>query len=160
MRQTPEASSTVPANTPVTIVVSAGTELKKVDDVVGMSLTQARTLLQDAGFTVKVVEQFSDTVAKDDVISQSPGAGVSLEVGSEITLTVSKGEDLVEVPDVREFIEADAVDDITNAGLVPDIVYVDSPDDGIVLEQWPIQGASVPRGSTVTLTVGRTPPGP
>jgi serine/threonine-protein kinase len=157
MRQTPETSATVAPGTPVTIVVSAGTELVKVPDVANKSRTEAQGILQDAGLAVTFVEEFSDTVAKDVVISQSPSAGVSIEVGSAVTVTVSKGEDLVEVPDVFEFLEADAIDDITDRGLVPDIVYVDSPDDGLVLEQWPVAGASVARGSTVTITVGRTP---
>jgi serine/threonine-protein kinase len=157
IRQLPEAGTEVRPETEVTIVVSSGTELVRVPDITTKSLTEARGELEDAGFTVRVQEQFSETVAKDRVISQSPSGGVSVEAGSQITVTVSKGQDLVEVPDVEDMLEADAVDDLEAEGFEVDIEYSDgSPFDGIVLEQSPIAHASAPRGSTVTILVGRT----
>ncbi|MEZ5339913.1 MAG: PASTA domain-containing protein [Acidimicrobiales bacterium] len=58
--------------------------------------------LEQLGFTVIRDEAFSDTIAEGVVISAAPEVGTSLPVGSEVTITVSKGVQYFEVPDVVE----------------------------------------------------------
>jgi serine/threonine-protein kinase len=45
-------------------------------------------------------DQFSDTVPKGEVIVTDPPPGVTVTVGTTVTVTVSKGQDLVVVPSV------------------------------------------------------------
>jgi serine/threonine-protein kinase len=157
MSQQPEAGTTVELGSSVTIVVSRGTELVEVPDVVGQSSSEASAEIQGVGLAVQTSEEFSETVARGIVIRQSPQGGVSIEAGSSVSLSISKGPDVVTVPDVVGETEADATQMVTDAGLVAVVEYVDSADDGIVIEQWPIAGADARRGDTVTLTVGKTP---
>src|SRR5699024_4134088 len=45
------------------------------------------------------------TVAENDIIAQSPSPGSDIEVGSEISIIVSKGEKEIETNDYEESIE-------------------------------------------------------
>lgn len=153
--QTPEAGAEEPKGALITLVVSEGPELKQVPDVVGDSKGTANKTLTDAGFKVKTAESFSETVSKDRVISQSPVAGVFVTAGSQIAITVSKGPDLVEVPDVVGKGEATATAEVRAAGLDVTVNYQISPDIGFVLTQDPLPGIEVKRGSKVAIWVGK-----
>jgi serine/threonine-protein kinase len=159
IRTEPAAGATVPKGTSVVLYVSAGVEQVKVPSVVGKTVANATAELEGIGLKVKTTESFSDTVAKGSVISQSPEANVVLEAGSTVTLEVSKGPEVIIVPDVRTMNEADAKKELTDAGLTPKVVYVSSPDDGIVINQFPIPGSSASRGDQVEIEVGKLPDG-
>lgn len=153
----PTAGAQVPKGSQVAIVVSKGAQLVKVPDVTGKTKADAQRILEQAGFKVKVTEAFSDAVAKGMVISQDPSPGVSLDAGGTVTITVSKGPDQVTVPDVTDMTEEDAISTLEALGLLVDAEYVVSPDVGIVLNQNPLPGTKVNKGSTVRLTIGRAP---
>lgn len=157
IRQTPEPGAQVPAGTRVVLFVSKGTQLTQVPSVTGKTQGEAQSTLEDAGFDVKVTEAPSDTVDDGTVISQSPEGGVSVEAGSEVKIVVSSGPDLVEVPAVIGELEADAIQMLTDAGFDYEVDYDTSPDDGIVLTSNPVPGSMEPRGTTVTILVGKTP---
>ncbi|WP_395243336.1 Stk1 family PASTA domain-containing Ser/Thr kinase [Agromyces sp. MMS24-K17] len=81
---------------PLTLVVSVGA----VPDVSGLPVGEAEAALTDAGLTPQQGEAaFSDEVAKDVVISQSATTD-PVRPGDPIVIVVSKGPDLVEVPNV------------------------------------------------------------
>ncbi len=163
IRTDPAVGAEVPVGTRITLYVSLGIEQMKVPDVTGMTLARARDTLEGEGFEVKSNEAFDDTIAKGNVISQSPPANVLVEAGATITLVVSKGPEVVEpetavVPSVYGFEEADARDALSEAGFTPRIIYVDvtNPDeDGRVVGQNPIGGASATKGSEVEVSVGQ-----
>ncbi|MBE0417536.1 MAG: Stk1 family PASTA domain-containing Ser/Thr kinase [Coriobacteriia bacterium] len=156
--QSPAAGELAPPETVVTIVISRGTQLVRVPDVVGKSRGDATSELQAVSFKVNVTEEFHDTVAKDRVISQSPEGGVSLDAGATVTIRVSKGRDEVTVPDVIELSEAQARRDLQAAGLDVQVNYQVSPDDDVVLTQDPLPGQKVKRDTVVTIWVGKAPP--
>ncbi|HET6499099.1 MAG TPA: Stk1 family PASTA domain-containing Ser/Thr kinase [Coriobacteriia bacterium] len=155
--QSPDPGELMPPDTVITLVVSQGKRLVRVPDVAGMTRAAATSELEGAGFAVKAVEEFSDTVARGEVINQSPDAGVSFDAGAAVTIRVSKGPDMVTVPDVIELSEAQAKADLSAAGLEADVSYQVSPDDDVVLTQDPLPGQQVRRGSSVTIWVGRAP---
>lgn len=155
IRTEPAATIPVPKGTRIVLFVSAGIESGKVPDVTGKPLAEAKTILEGAGFVVTSAEAFSDTVPKGNVISQKPDPNVVYETGSTVTLTVSKGPEVIIVPSVRDMSEAQARQTITGAGLTPKVVYVDAPDGGFVINQFPIAGSSAKRGDVVELEVGK-----
>ena len=157
IRTEPAAGTSVPKGTPVVLYVSVGVAQVKVPDVTGLSLAKAQGQLEDAGLKVATTEAFSDSVPKGSVISQKPDANVLLEVGSTVTLEISKGPEVIIVPDVRTMSEADAKKALKDLGLEPKVTYVTSPDDGIVINQFPIPGASAKRGDVVEIEVGKQP---
>lgn len=153
----PTAGSQVPKGSKVTIVVSKGTELAKVPDVVAKKQADAEAAIKAAGFKVKVTQDFSDTTPSGTVISQTPDANVSVDAGSTITIVVSKGPGTVVLPDVTSMTEADAKSELAGLGLKVTVVYEVSPDVGVVINQDPLPTTTVAKGSTVTIKVGKAP---
>ena len=81
---------------------SIGTQL--VPNVTGSDEAFAKSALEAWGFNVKKNYVFSDTVRKGVVMNQSVSAGTKAEVGTTITLTISKGprEDLTLAPPTED----------------------------------------------------------
>ncbi len=95
----PAAGTSVKRNQAVTIFVSTGKPIVAIPNIdPGTPYDQAVLALKHAGFVPKRVDDFSDTIAKDAVISVAPTG--QARKGSTITLTVSKGPQLVAVPDI------------------------------------------------------------
>ena len=63
---------------------------KAVDNVLGQTESEATSTLESSGFKV-VVERVPSDSEKGKVISQTPGSGEYIEVGSTVTITVSNG---------------------------------------------------------------------
>ncbi len=89
---------------------------KVVPSVTSQGLNNARTELQNAGFSVGVITAPSSEPA-GIVIGQDPGAGVKVNKGSTVTLTVSSGPGTTNVPLVRGLSLAEAKRKIRRAHL-------------------------------------------
>ncbi|MBA3232939.1 MAG: Stk1 family PASTA domain-containing Ser/Thr kinase, partial [Propionibacteriales bacterium] len=100
IRSNPAAGTPLKRDTAVTLVISRGRPPVEVPDVTEQSLDQARAVLEDAQLRSKVVdEKYDKDVPEGAVISQSPQGGTTPE-NSVVSLVVSKGPPLVDVPDV------------------------------------------------------------
>ncbi len=88
-------------DTPVDLVLSAGREPIEVPEVEGATQEQATSRLEGAGFTVQVEPErvFDKDVPAGSVTAQVPARGTGFR-GDQVTLTVSKGPELVQVPQV------------------------------------------------------------
>jgi serine/threonine-protein kinase len=69
-----------------------------VPTLTGLTLQQATASVQSDGFILNVVDVESSTVAKNDIVSQSPSSGASASSGATITVKVSLGPKLVTLP--------------------------------------------------------------
>ncbi|MEJ7824125.1 MAG: Stk1 family PASTA domain-containing Ser/Thr kinase [Solirubrobacteraceae bacterium] len=157
--QDPAGGTSADEGSKVTLNVSEGPALQDVADVVGDGRRAARRTLMKAGFKVGDDRlTASDSVAKDRVIAQSPSGGSSARRGATITLDISSGPELVNVPDVVGKSDDDARTTLQNAGL--DVKISEKEDEeedpGTVLAQDPASG-QIARGETVTLTVATQP---
>jgi beta-lactam-binding protein with PASTA domain/predicted Ser/Thr protein kinase len=153
--QDPAGGTTVLKGSPVRINVSSGPAPVTVPSVVGLSFDVASSQLQQAGFAVARKDVPSDQ-AKDTVVSQEPTG--SAAPGATITLSVSKGPKNVVVPDVTSQDEQSATATLRSSGFkvtVQDQTVSDPGLEGIVLEEHPPTGTKAPKGSTVTIVVGR-----
>jgi serine/threonine-protein kinase len=157
--QNPAAGDEVREGTVVEVRVSAGRGTAAVPDVAGADEDDAEQTLRDAGFQVRVQREFSDTVPDGDVISTSPPAGRQATKGRTITLTVSRGQQLVTVPGVVGNTAEGANDVLQGAGLGTEVDERESSEPpGTVLEQNPAANATVPPGSTIRLVVASERP--
>ena len=95
----PAAGTPLRRNTAVDVIVSKGPRPIKIPDFTGKRADRAETALEKRGFKVDTTEVNSDTVPEGRVVSQSPDSGTG-QKGDVISLVVSKGPVLVEVPDV------------------------------------------------------------
>jgi serine/threonine-protein kinase len=147
--QEPRSGQKAPPGSQVRLQVSDGPRPVAVPSVVGKAYDEAVRILEGKGFTVSRTDAYSDTVDPGDVARQDPVAGEEAPRGARVTLTVSRGPDLVEVPDVRgEPVEL-AVFMLERAGLQADVVSYRPT--RVVKRQNPSPGTKVRRGETVTL---------
>jgi len=134
------------------VVPSQGPEFVTMPDLVTVPTTsdQAVQQLEAIGIPATGITQhqdFSDTVPQGDVIATAPAAGQRADRAATVTLDVSKGPDLIPVPDVRgkSLNAADAA--LQQAGFVPEAYGPGG--DSIVVDQRPPPGTPAKRGSAV-----------
>ncbi len=160
----PGKGTTVLVDSTVDVNVSTGPKQVGVPGVVGQPYENAAGQLKGAGFAVSRVDA-ANAAPVDQVVSQSPGAGSTAAKGTTVTLTVSKGPEMVTVPSVTGNDVDTAKQRLTQAGLTVSVLQQDVTDpaqDGLVLAQSPPHG-KLQQGSTVTITVGHlvtAPPQP
>ncbi|MET9990247.1 Stk1 family PASTA domain-containing Ser/Thr kinase [Streptomyces mutabilis] len=150
----PKTGTTVRASSAVALVVSKGSPID-VPDVTGDDLADARAELTEAGLKVKVAEkQVNSEYGKGQVARQTPGSGSRAAEGDTVTLTVSKGPEMIEVPDVV----GDSVDDAKRT--LKDAGFDVDEDRGLlglfgdtVKEQSVEGGDEAPKGSTIKITI-------
>ena len=87
----PEAGSSVPVGTAITLHVSAGEETAIVPNVVGLLEPDALFQLEEREFVVLVTREFSDSVDEGRVIRQDPAGNSTAPLGSEAIIVVSEG---------------------------------------------------------------------
>jgi serine/threonine-protein kinase len=139
----------VAKHTAIDLNVSAGPKPRTVPSLAGKTYEQAAAALQQLGITAVRADAFSDTVAKDQVVSTSPAAGASVARGGKVTVTMSKGPDLVAVPDVSGKSVQDATAALQQAGLSVSNTF--GPPTKKVFLTDPAAGTQVHRGSSVNL---------
>ncbi|MEU6085954.1 Stk1 family PASTA domain-containing Ser/Thr kinase [Streptomyces sp. NPDC047085] len=144
----------------VTLTVSLGPETVNVPNVKGQSLARARARLKADGLEPGMVtREFSEDVARGQVIGTNPQPGTKQHAGAAIALVVSKGSP-VDVPDVTGDDPDSARQELEDAGLKVKIATerVNSEfDKGKVARQTPGDGSRAAEGDTVTLTLSKGP---
>ena len=108
-----------------------------------------------------MTEEESEDEEPGTVLRQDPAAGTQLAKGKTVTLVVAKAPADVAVPGVIDATEDDAVQALEDAGFKVKVerTPVETPDeDGFVIDQDPAPDTPRPKGSTVTITVGRFEP--
>ncbi len=149
--QSPAPGETLAPESAVTIVVSDGHAPVVVPPLGDLSWDQAEQALAGAHLRGAKVEEFSDEVESGRVIRAEPASGAEAPYGSEVAVYVSKGPDLVDVPDVVGMTVDEAYGALRDAGLRASLPEYEP--DATVTAQDPGAYDSVRRGSTVTLTV-------
>jgi serine/threonine-protein kinase len=150
----PTRGESVRRDTVINLGISKGIETFDVASYVGKSGDQALNELNDAGFNVDTVDQFSESVLAGAVISQLPSGGAPLAKGAKITLTISKGSEFVFIPNVFSLTEAKAVAALRDLELKVVVKKIGAKKVKAVTNIAPNVGTKVKRGSTVTITVG------
>ncbi|MBQ6264650.1 MAG: PASTA domain-containing protein [Clostridia bacterium] len=155
--QSPAAGSSARKGDEVTIVISKGKEPVTVSDVVGKSESTAKSTLEKQGFTVKTTEEYHDTVASGNVISQSPNSGSTGYKGDEITLVISKGKEPISVADVVGKSESDAKNTLEKQTfkVTTTSEYSDTVANGKVISQNPKAGTTKYKGDTIALVISK-----
>ncbi len=103
---------------------------------------------------------FSSTIEEGNIISQSPFAGESVQPGSTIVVTVSKGAATRVLPEFRGVSFADLQELLTSNGFVPvrEEEASDDVDPGYVIRYVDHEvGDSLDYGSTITVVVSAGP---
>ncbi|HIZ37731.1 MAG TPA: Stk1 family PASTA domain-containing Ser/Thr kinase [Candidatus Ruania gallistercoris] len=148
----PEPGEQVRHDTEVTLTISQGREPIDVPDVTGAAEEEAAATLEDAGAVAQVDgREYSDDVPEGHVLEQTV-TGEALR-GDVVHLTLSRGPELFEVPDVVGDQFGDAEDELTGIGF--DVRREDTLGGffGTVRLQSVEPGEMVPAGTVIVLTV-------
>ncbi|HET7676676.1 MAG TPA: Stk1 family PASTA domain-containing Ser/Thr kinase [Candidatus Limnocylindrales bacterium] len=140
---------------------SPSVEMVAVPDLVDLPLAEAQRVATAAGFRlVQAGSEEHDDRPENTVVKQEPGPPGPAARGSEIRVTVSTRKATVAVPDLRGRTEAEAVQLLLAAELVPGTrTEAFDPDirAGRVVSSEPPALQEVPRGSSVAYVVSKGP---
>lgn len=150
----PAAGKKVKRDAVINLLISKGIETIDVTSYVGKSADQALNELNEGGFDVETVNEFSESVLAGTVITQVPSGGAPLAKGAKITLTVSKGSQYVFIPNVFSLTEAKARAALADLELKVVVKKIGVKKVKSVTNISPKIGTKVKRGSAVTITVG------
>ena len=156
--QIPLATTQATKGSAVTLTISDGPGDAIVpDDLVGMSLIDARTLLAAAGLVIAKTDAAPSDEVQGTVLSVTPEPGSKITAGSGVVLTIASGE--VEVPNLIgvEAIQAKTL--LIQAGfLVREFNDYDAAQSaGVVIRQAPDAGTTQTIGKPVTITINKAP---
>jgi beta-lactam-binding protein with PASTA domain len=155
---TTTATTTTATTTVGTTTTAAGPV--RVPRVSGLAQTPALRGLNTLGLRPAVVYVRSSQPA-NRVVSQSPAEGTMLRRGSPVRVNVSTGpnpQPNASVPNVAGQDQAAAVQSLRDAGFKVAVLNrptTDQSKDGLVVEEQPHSGSSIPGGAQVTIFVGR-----
>ena len=134
------------------------TEKREVPRVTGKQLVQARQIMERAGFDVET-ERVQSSQPFDQVVDQDPNGGEEAEDGSTVTLEVSGGPGDVLVPPVANLRQAQAINELEDAGLkvTIDREFSEKVKKDFAIRTVPSEGTEVTKGTRVRLLVSRGP---
>ncbi|HZK55398.1 MAG TPA: Stk1 family PASTA domain-containing Ser/Thr kinase [Desulfosporosinus sp.] len=134
----------------------------KVPNVVQKTVEEAGASMKAASLTLDpmVASEFSDTIEKDHIISQDPKAADIVKIKRAVKVTVSKGADTAQFPDVTsgQMSKDNAEITIGNAGFdIKKITYDHEPNDnvpkGSIIAQNPAAKATWAKSGAIKLTI-------
>ncbi|MEU9929578.1 Stk1 family PASTA domain-containing Ser/Thr kinase [Streptomyces anulatus] len=137
-------------------------QFTQVPSLLGQTQQTAEKRLSDKGLGLKGVERvFSDTVERGSVVGSDPASGDRIRGNGSVKLVVSRGPEIVRVPDVVEGSLADARRALKKVGLVPGMVTREFNEDvarGEVIRTDPRAGADRTPDTAVALVVSKGAP--
>ncbi len=155
------AGATVTKGTTVQVVASLGPAPRTVPDLTALPLADATAALQALGLVIaQVPDEFSSAVPVGAVLRQdvAPGTGVARD--STVTVAVSKGPDLIAIPDLTGLDHNGIVAALQAAGFAAGAVTGDTTQAflGATVSGTPIVvGQQFVRGTAVDLAFAPTP---
>jgi beta-lactam-binding protein with PASTA domain/tRNA A-37 threonylcarbamoyl transferase component Bud32 len=158
--QQPAANSSAKKGISVSLALSRGPNMIQVPTVTSMTESEAFKTLESAGFSPQALpSEFNKEVASGTVFKQTPAGGDQAPKGSVVSYVVSRGTELIQVPDVTGKSQSSATSTLQKAGFKVSVreSTSDKVDKGSVMSQNPPSGVSVAKGSTVSITVASGP---
>ncbi len=153
----PEAGTEVEVPSEISVVFSKGTEQLGIPNLVGMSEPEALAGIRLAGFELNLIQREYSDQPEGAVIRQTPEADSLAPPGALVTIVVSKGLELREIPPVGGMTQPDARRQLEAAGFAVKVAeeFSDTVARGTVIGQSPTAGASINVGGEVTIRVSK-----
>ncbi len=167
LEQKPAAGSSVRLGRRVTLVVSRGPVIDRVEDYVGEKLEDVRVYLQNVFASSRALLRIKEPVSyvfdespSGTILAQKPPAGKALDELTELELVVSRGPrgEMISTADYSNLRFQDAVAQLANAN-IPFTFTVRRAQGqekaGVVVSQTPEPGSAISYGSGVQLVMTR-----
>ena len=128
-------------------------------DYIGMTQDEAAATEQvvSGQITVTWEQEYNSDYAAGYIYKQSPVSGRTVREGQNVTLTVSLGTQYVTVPDLTNYVQADAEQQLKELGVSVLVTQAVEPSvaSGAVIRTDPAAGSQVAAGSTVVVYISR-----
>ncbi|MDD2484553.1 MAG: PASTA domain-containing protein, partial [Eubacteriales bacterium] len=156
--QDPEEDMTVKAGKTITVNVSKGIPEGTIPNLIGKTKEDALFLLDSYGYEEGLIsEEFSD-MPEGVIIEQSPKGGTEASVGTDVSLVISLGEEVVPttVPDLKGLTVAEAKKVLEREKLVlgtTDYAPSSKYEQNLIIDQSISAGSSTDSGTTINITL-------
>jgi serine/threonine-protein kinase len=135
-----------------------GADTVAVPYVLGIQAALAVEDIEDEGLVAQVRRVSNSDVEEGIVFAQDPIEGTRVDPGDVVRIDVSSGKPEVTIPSVVGQTVADAVAELTRAGLIAQVVEINSDrEEGTVTAQSPSAGLVVVEGTQVRINVSKGP---
>ncbi|AKG34538.1 Stk1 family PASTA domain-containing Ser/Thr kinase [Paenibacillus durus] len=159
--QNKEPDTTVKEGTTIALKVSIPKPLPSMPDLSGMTYDEAVKALMAQGVEESRITQdseFSKEIPEGEVFRQNPAASSQYDPDTAaISLTVSKGQESITMPDLTGLTESEAKAKLEELGLVLGDVKRESSfsiEKGKITKQWPYEkGAAALPGEKITIYI-------
>ncbi|MFW5998694.1 MAG: Stk1 family PASTA domain-containing Ser/Thr kinase [Halanaerobiaceae bacterium] len=129
----------------------------EVPDLVGKNFDEAKSISSEKGLNLEQENStFSSEYEQDEIISQNPGPGERIRQTRPISVILSKGPEMVEMPDLKNKTYREARIILDNEGLTIDeeeFVYDSEISEDHVIEQEPEPDTEVNNDDHISITV-------
>jgi len=147
----------------ISVITSLGPEMIVVPDVRRRSLEDARFAIEQLRLDVgEIRETYDQSVPSGFILEQDPAPGASVALGSLVNLTVSKGQQAIELPDLVGRSLDDARKVLQDLGVTLRQVQQVPRDDvspGQVISMSPSGGTLIHHGEAVSVAIAVQPAG-
>ncbi|MFJ8488812.1 Stk1 family PASTA domain-containing Ser/Thr kinase [Streptomyces sp. NPDC094038] len=141
------------------VVSGGGTETFKAPNFVGQTYADAQKMAVNSGLKLGTpTRKPCEKAPKGSVCSQDPAANDDVKKGDTVNLVVSTGAPKVSVPSVIGLSLDDAKSKLEGSDyqfVVKTQTRISTEDPNTVLDQNPIGGKEVEKGTTITLTIAK-----
>ena len=161
--QEPEPGAEIKKGRDIKIILSKGTRSILMPNLKGLSLQQARIILEENSLCQEETSiTYSDNIKKDEIIAQVPSTGSMINRGGCVNLLISSGirPPAYKMPNLKGHSLDSAITLIESINLalgeIKSSFYKGEPLN-IIVDQEPISGHRVIEGSIVSLVINRKP---
>lgn len=130
-----------------------------VPSLIGGTIDQADGVLKPLGLTQDVTsQQFSEDIAKGIIISTDPEGGGKIAPGGVVHLTLSKGPERYQIPDLSQLTQSAAIKQLSSLPIAAPVVveaFSDTIPNGLVISTSPVSGTLVKRGAGIKIIVSK-----
>jgi serine/threonine-protein kinase len=154
----PSEGTKVKVNSDVRVYISSGETASTMPNLKDMDLASAKDIINSNGLKLgNVSYQYSDTVAKDNVISQTPDVDSPIDSSTVVDLVVSKGPEYktTKVPNLKNATLDQAGNMLANANLKLGSTFsedtTDKSLDGKIFEQSVDPDSEVKEGTAISV---------
>ncbi|WP_326612546.1 Stk1 family PASTA domain-containing Ser/Thr kinase [Streptomyces scopuliridis] len=136
-------------------------QFTRVPSLLGQSEQEARKRLSDAGLEVKVTRDFSESFDRGTVMGSDPAPRARIRGNGSVTVVISRGPQIVKVPDLESMPLGEARRALKKVGLAAGVVtreFSEGIPQGTVIGSTPASGSEVRPDSGVALVVSKGSP--
>ena len=156
----PQSSNQVVSASSIASEPVSKSALITVPTLKGRTRAEAINILSDSGITnYRFESESSREFEKETVMNVTPSEGSEIKKDDEVIITISKGEDAITIPDIRNATKDSAIATLEGLKFAVKVQEKasDTVDEGSVIETIPAIGTSAKEGETITIVVSTGP---